>query len=84
MHCCVQKKLRLTKQLEKKSEERDRKWLEEMVEEVDRELEYCSDKAQIHLGEIEVTEVSLDALEDVRYERKGEFMSQTKDFFVDS
>ena len=54
------------------------------MEEVDRELEYCSDKAQIHLGEIEVTEVSLDALEDVRYERKGEFMSQTKDFFVDS
>lgn len=78
MHSCVQKKLRLEQQLARKSEGRDRKWLEERVEEVERQLEECWDKSLIRLGEIDNTEVTLDALEDIRYEKEGEFMSQIK------
>jgi hypothetical protein len=71
-HCCVQKKLRLKQQLESQREERDKRWLEERVGEVDRELEDCCDKAQTHANEIEKIEMVLEPLEFTKNEKDGE------------
>ena len=60
--------------MESKSDKRDKQWLEERVEEVERELGGCWDKAQINLDEIEVTEVKLEILREKRGE-EGQFMS---------
>ena len=59
----MQKKLRLQQKLESKREERDKRWLEERVEEVDRELEDCYDKTQTHAYEIERIKTVLEPLE---------------------
>ena len=62
-------KLRLKKQLENKSKERDKQWLEE----VERDIEECGDKAQTHFSEIELIEMKLEPLEFVRKVKEGEF-----------
>ena len=72
----MQKKLRLKQQLESKREERDKRWLEERVEEVERELEGCCDKAQTHASEIEMIEIRLEPLEFTRNEKEGGSASQ--------
>ena len=72
----MQKKLRLKQQLEGKSDERDKRWLEERVEEVERELEDCWDRAQTQANEIEIIEMKLEPLEFTINEREGESTSQ--------
>jgi hypothetical protein len=58
--------------LESKREGRDKRWLEERVEEVERELEDCSDKAQTHADEIEKIEMVLEPLEFTINEKESE------------
>ena len=62
--------------MEGKSEERDKRWLEERVEKVERELEDCWDRAQTHANEIEMREMMLEPLEFTINEREGESASQ--------
>lgn len=57
--------------MESKTEERDKRWLEEKVEEVDRELEDCYDKAQTHANEIERIKTTLEPLEFTINEKEG-------------
>lgn len=62
--------------MEGKSDERDKRWLEERVEEVERELEGCWDRAQTQANEIEIIEMKLEPLEFTINEREGESTSQ--------
>lgn len=63
--------------MESKSEERDKIWLEERVEEVDREMEECSDKAQTNIDEITRIERRLERLKPFRKEKEGNILSQS-------
>ena len=43
------------------------------MEEVERDIEECGDKAQTHFREIELIEMELEPLEFVRNVKEGEF-----------
>ena len=60
--------------MESKREERDKRWIEERVEEVERELEDYSDRAQTHASKIEMIEMMLEPLEFTINEREGEYI----------